>query len=315
MPRLVSAHAPEGALRRFFARRAASLAVALLLSIVAAQVQAQGNGPGHGKAQNTAAGGGSGAPSAVAASAPPSTEKAARDAFERGRVFYDAGAFDQASAAFEEAHRLSGRDALLYNVYLAYRDANQPAKAAEALRGYLAKVPNIENRAQLQARLAALDQGLAREREQQQAQARAVPLVAAPVVEAAPPAPAPIEPAASERPARSLRFWAGVSLASVGGALMLSSIATGVLAHSDQQKLKDHCMGKVCDASLKDTADSGKRLAHTTDGLLFGGLAVAAGGAALLFLFGGLERDPRATPPVTAACWSHGCVAETTLRF
>ncbi|MDB4988974.1 MAG: hypothetical protein JWN04_4152 [Myxococcaceae bacterium] len=251
---------------------------------------------------------------AASANAPPVNEKAARDAFERGRVFYDAGAFDQASSSFEEAYRLSGRDQLLYNIYLSYRDANQPAKAAEALRGYLAKVPNVDNRAQLESRLAALDQGLQREREQRDAQARAQaapqPLPAAAVV------PVPVAaPVARAHEPRSARFWAGVSLVSVGGALMLTSIATGVMAHNDASKLKDHCTGKVCDDSLKSTADSGRTLAHTTDGLLFGGLALAAGGTALLFLFGGLERDASAPPPVTALCSSHGCVAATTLRF
>ena len=291
----------------------AAVTAALLVIGGSSHVRAQGT-PAHGKRAATTTAAGASAPSA-SADAQPVNEKAARDAFERGRVFYDAGAFDQASAAFEEAHRLSGRDQLLYNVYLAYRDANQQAKAAEALRGFLAKVPNIDNRAQLEARLAALDQGLARDRAEQEAKAAAAAQVRAPVVVAAePPAAAPpVEP--EPAPRRSARFWAGVSLSAVGGAMMLSSIGTGVVAHNRQQKLADDCMGKVCDSTLKSTADSGKTFAHATDGLLFGGLAVAAGGAALLFLFGGLERDHSAPAPLTASCSSHGCAASATLRF
>jgi tetratricopeptide (TPR) repeat protein len=222
-------------------------------------------------------------------------EKAARDAFERGRVFYDAGQFEQASLAFEEAYKLSGRDALLYNLYLAYRDASAQEKAAEALRGYLAKVPNIENRAQLEARLAT------------------PPETATP----APALPPPTESRTDEPAPRSLRFYAGISLAAVGAAAMLTSIATGVLAKHRQQELEDKCDGRICDASLEDTAASGKRLAHTTDALLFGGIALAGAGAALL-VFGGLERPKTQAaqrPHFSAACSFDGCVARSTLRF
>ena len=300
-----------------------ALSAVLLVIAAAPRVCAQSAPPpAHGKRAVVTANGESSGTPAAAASAPSANEKAARDAFERGRVFYDAGAFDQASAAFEEAHRLSGRDQLLYNVYLAYRDANQPAKAAEALRGFLAKVPSIDNRAQLEARLAALDQGLA-QRAQQDARAAEAARAQAPVVAAAPPPVVATPVAAEPSRGRSARFWAGVSLSALGGAMMLSSIGTGVIAHNHQQKLADDCAGKVCDSSLKATADSGKTLAHATDGLLFGGLAVAAGGAALLFLFGGLERDSASArarsdsgpAPLTASCSSHGCAASATLRF
>src|SRR5206468_2722341 len=52
---------------------------------------------------------------------------------------------------------LSGRGQLLYNVYLAYRDAQDSPNAARALRGYLAAVPDAEDREHLQARLTALE--------------------------------------------------------------------------------------------------------------------------------------------------------------
>jgi len=256
-----------------------------------------------------------GAPTAV--SADKANEKAARDAFERGRVYYDAGQFDQASAAFEEAYKLSGRDALLYNLYLAYRDASEQEKAAQALRGYLAKVPNIENRAQLEARLAALEQNLARQRETQSS-ASVVPVapVVAPVASA--PTAAPVEPSApADAGPRSPRFYAGISLAVVGAAAMLTSIATGVLTKKREQKLEDNCDGRSCDASLKDTAESGERLARTTDALLFGGIALAGAGAALL-VFGGLERSTAQAarrPQLSASCSRAGCVALSTLRF
>jgi tetratricopeptide (TPR) repeat protein len=246
-------------------------------------------------------------------------EQAAREAFERGRVFYDAGQFDQASSAFEEAYRLSGRDGLLYNIYLANRDANQQEAAAAALRGYLAKVPNIENRAQLEARLGALEAGLARQREQER---EAVPTPHAEVT----PSAAVARPAAP--PARSRRFYAGVSLAALGGAALIGSLATGIATNQRERKLEDGCEGRVCPASLAATADSGERLARTTDALLFGGIALAGAGAALLVLGGWPRAEARARanvshgeastkapPQVTAGCSFQRCLLQTTLRF
>lgn len=259
---------------------------------------------------------------AAAQSAGAGSEADARAAFERGRTLYDSGEFLQAAQAFEEAHRLSGKDALLYNLYLAHRDANQPEQAAAALRGFLTKVPNVENRAQLEARLAALEQGLAREREQREREAASA-TAAPPANVAAQTATSPLTPAPADSAKRSPRFIAAIALASVGGAMMLTSLATGMLARSRQNELERECdANKVCDdPSLRDTADSGKRLARTTDGLLFGGLAVAAAGTVLLVL------DLRATREQASAerraarvqldgtCSGRGCAALATLRF
>ena len=288
---------------------AAAWAAVLLMSVGAGWF-----GAGAAHAQSAPSPGSHAEEARASTSADKGGEKAAREAFERGRVFYDSGQFEQASVAFEEAYKLSGRDALLYNLYLAYRDATDQEKAAQALRGYLAKVPNIENRAQLEARLAALEQNLARQREHEGASP--VGTDVAPVTSA--PVSAAVEPGGPvDAPARSPRFYAGVSLAAVGAAAMLSSIATGVLTKKREQELEDKCDGRSCEASLEATAESGKRLARTTDALLFGGIVVAGAGAALL-VFGGLERPTPQTarrPHFSAACSLDGCVAHSTLRF
>jgi tetratricopeptide (TPR) repeat protein len=259
------------------------------------------------------------------ASAQSAGEADARASFERGRVLYDSGEFVQAAQAFERAYELSGRDALLYNIYLAHRDANQPAQAAQALRDYLAKVPNIENRAQLEARLAALEQGLAREREQRereerQASERAAAqshVQAAASVESEPPPQAPS--------GRSPKFIAAVSLLSAGGAMMLTSVVTGLMASAKEGDLEDECPQRVCDANSRALRDSGLRLARTTDALLFGGLAIAATGGVLWWLDarGGERQAERAHAPkarvemprVAAACSGQGCVMAASLRF
>ena len=63
-----------------------------------------------------------------------SPENQAREAFERGRIHYDNGDFARAAGAFEEAYKLSGREGLLYNLYLAYRDANEQENLFRAVK-------------------------------------------------------------------------------------------------------------------------------------------------------------------------------------
>jgi tetratricopeptide (TPR) repeat protein len=60
----------------------------------------------------------------------------AREHFQLGRSFYEQGSFQQAAEEFEIAYRLSARPQLLYNVYVARRDAGNQPMAIDALRGY-----------------------------------------------------------------------------------------------------------------------------------------------------------------------------------
>src|SRR5262245_23855602 len=170
-------------------------------------------------------------------------EERARAHFRLGRAHYDNGDFAQAAVEFEEAYRISQRAALLYNIYLAYRDANDTRNAAEALRKYLAREKNIENRGQLESRLAALDRSLAENPQPSAAVAaapNATPAAAAAAQPATPaeaaPLPAPeaavaaSEPAAAERPFPVVP----VVLMGTGGAMILGSVVTGLMAVGKQ---------------------------------------------------------------------------------
>jgi tetratricopeptide (TPR) repeat protein len=261
--------------------------------------------------------------SAQAAAAPSSqasdTEARAREAFQRGRIHYDNGEFDRASKAFEEAYSLSGRHALLYNLYLAYRDANQQEKAAEALRNYLTRVEVIENRPQLEARLKALEEGIAARKaaqaqEQQQAAA---------AQQAQPAQPQhPSEPSKDVgEPEANKRWWLiPVTTMAAGGALMIGSAATGAMASSKHKTLEDKCPHNTCDSSdssLKSTQSSGQTMALITDVLLFGGVAVAATGAVLFFLKKPKNREqPRAQRASgSVVCTSRICGGSLSVRF
>jgi len=240
------------------------------------------------------------------------TEEQAREAFQRGRVHYDNGEFAQAAIAFGEAYKLSGRDVLLYNLYLAHRDANQMDQAAEALRSYLAKVEVIENRPQLEARLKALDEGIA-----QRNAAEADKQQQTPTEDGEPESSAGDQAAAP----RNERWWIVPVAVMAGGAVMtLGSVATGLAASSKHKTLEDKCVDGACPANLKSTATQGRVLSFTTDVLLFGGLGVLGTGAVLFLLRRPGSADPapdsataRLRPDV--GCSAQGCEGSLTLTF
>lgn len=254
------------------------------------------------------------------AAAPTGTENQAREAFERGRIHYDNGDFARAAAAFEEAYKLSGREGLLYNLYLSYRDANQQEKAADALRNYLAKVEVIENRAQLESRLKALEAGIAQKkadeakdaeaaRRAEEERARHEQELAAQKAAAQKAEPAAV--------AEDKKWWlTPVIVMGAGGALMVGSLATGLMANNKAQKLEDGCMDGNCPPALKSTADSGNTLALVTDILLFGGIATAAVGGVLMLLKRPKKQSAKQdSARANVSCTRAGCAGSVSLRF
>ncbi|HEY8432909.1 MAG TPA: hypothetical protein VIL20_31270 [Sandaracinaceae bacterium] len=93
-------------------------------------------------------------------------EAAARQHFRLEQAYYENGPFVEAAREFETAYRLSPRPRLLYNAYLAYRDMQDLPNSARMLRQFLAEATDLEpaEHDQLQARLAAIDAALARQR-------------------------------------------------------------------------------------------------------------------------------------------------------
>lgn len=294
---------------------------------------------------------------------PPSSaegEEQARAHFRLGRAYYENGDFSKAAVEFEAAFKISQRPGLLYNIYLAYRDASDVPHAAEALRKYLELEKNVENRGQLTARLAAMDRALAEEAAQanqaQQQAAQPEPKSKSALAPAQPSAPQsaavppPAASAPSERPqpmaaeepvlpagtvAASAqpeehdggpRLWPIVLMAG-GGVLVASSVITGVLALGKRGELSDaqnectrvgNCssLPAVRLRQLEDTRKSGTTLATVTDVLLFGGIAVAAAGAAWFVL--SPRSDERASASATQAglaCVPGSCAARISLRF
>lgn len=260
------------------------------------------------------------------------TDLQARSHFRLGREYYQLGRFPEAAREFEVAYGLSGRAALLYNVYISYRDAQDPPKAAAALRGYLAAVPDAPDRENLQARLSALESQVAQskadaqreeaqrqevERLKREAEARAQAKRAGPN-ESLPPA------AAASRP------WWPWLLVGAGVAAAATGLTLGGLATSDASALRSQCVadprtdgasapltpGSACAPSveLEDRRDAIQTQALVGDVLWIGGAALTLTGLVLAVVLPAQEHESQPAP-LTAACVPGRCQAALHLRF
>lgn len=233
---------------------------------------------------------------AAAQDAPDDTE--ARRAFRVAEAHYDNGEFEEAAAGFEEAYRLSGRPQLLYNLYLAYRDAQDTPRAIEALARYLERVPDAPLHDQLRARLERMRAAVAEEGD---------PVAAQP--EPQPPPDDRIDEAGS---GTSLPIPALV-VAGAGALLLAGGAVTGVMTASKQSELEEGCPTRMgCDPALEDTRDSGEALALVTDVLLVTGIAAVAVGATLLVLGQGERSDG---PTASVGCGLDGCAGSVGVGF
>jgi hypothetical protein len=77
--------------------------------------------------------------------------------YREGKQAFAAGDFDGAAARFDEAYRLSGDPAYVFNLAQAERLAGDCAAARRSYREYLARVPDAPNRADVEDKIASLE--------------------------------------------------------------------------------------------------------------------------------------------------------------
>jgi tetratricopeptide (TPR) repeat protein len=212
------------------------------------------------------------------------SEQQARAHFKIGQTLYDSGRFREAAEEWEKAYALSKRDALLYNIYVAQRDASDWPKAIDALSRYLATTdPDAAQRVNLEARLKSMQEALAA------SEAKAA--------EAAPaPAPAPARtpaPAPQEEKSSSVL---PLALVITGGALVAGSVVTGLITSGKVSDIEQACPNDACPAGfdLAGERDSASTLATVTDVLWISGAAFATVGV-VLWLMGDDEPSAEAT--------------------
>jgi tetratricopeptide (TPR) repeat protein len=123
----------------------------------------------------------------VASLAAPSGARAddtqrAKEFFQQGTTYFNLGDFDKAIDAFQEAYKAKPDPLFLYNIGQAYRLKGDAAKAIFFYRGYLRNSPKAPNRAEVEAKISALQ----KEANEPKAPAAAPP-VSPPTPIAAPP--------------------------------------------------------------------------------------------------------------------------------
>ncbi len=241
---------------------------------------------------------------AVAQTSGMSAEDEAHMRFDTGRRYYEAGRFADAAREFEESYRIAPHDELLYNLYLAYRDSGDDAHAAETLRHFLSTSMADDRRAQLEARLAVMEQRLAATHPEVASTTTTTTQTVSQEPEATAVAAPPVEPSAGSGGGMGPTPWIVIG---VGAALLVGSIVTGVLALDARSSLDAMCpTTTTCADGYEDTRSRGQILAGTTDALWAVGGAVALTGI-VLAIVDATSSHVSDTPTAAATCDPHGC--------
>jgi Tetratricopeptide repeat len=120
----------------------------------------------------------------------------AKELFQQGTTLFNLGEFDKAIEAWQEGYKAKADPGFLYNIGQAYRLKGDATKAIFFYKGYLRNSPKAANRAEIEAKIAALQKEAS---EPKPAPAPATPPSVAPPPVASPP-PAPLSPAPGPTP-------------------------------------------------------------------------------------------------------------------
>jgi tetratricopeptide (TPR) repeat protein len=208
----------------------------------------------------------------------------AREHYRKATKAFELGAFDEAIREYAEAYRLRDDPAFLYNLGQAHRLGEHPAEALHFYKMYLTKVPEAANRAEVEAKIEALQTLVDQQRKARAMQPDQVrPMQAVPEAVAAPPKLREPPP-----PGRTKKI-SGIVVGTLGVALVATGSAFAALAKKSGDDLT-----ALNDAHKKfapNLESDGKRdqiIAGVTLGL--GGAAVATG--VVLYVLG--HREARA---------------------
>ena len=258
-------------------------------------------------------------------------EQESKAHFKVGKSLYESGRFAEAAVEWHRAFELSQRVELLYNVYVAYRDASDLPRAIDALRRYLQGAElDDATRQNLQARLRAMEEANSKGPvvAVTPSATPAAPSATEPAPAAQPTAePAPPEPTPASAPAQATASRsddpsiAPYVLLGVGGALVIGAAVTGAIVLGNEKDLEDGCPALGCSGENADKLDRTRTLAVVTDVLWISGVVAAGMGTALLLFSGdgdaGAERDAaaRTRPVASLGCAPGVCAASLRGRF
>jgi tetratricopeptide (TPR) repeat protein len=231
----------------------------------------------------------------------------AKEHYAHARSLYDLGHFAEAAQEFEAAYQLKNDPAFLYDLAQSYRQAGNPEQALHFYRTYLRYVPKPANRAEIDQRIAALEQQLAQKGTSTEPPPPPVtpPASAAPGVTTTPPPPPPAFPPQAVPPApepppgasappvsqappptvdrgRTLRI-AGIATAGVGAFMVLVGLIEYGRAVSASDEVNAEAVnGTPFDPSVERRGQS----AQTAEAWFLTLGLLATGGGAALWYFG-----------------------------
>ncbi len=208
----------------------------------------------------------------------------AREHFVAGTRAFELGQFSIAVDEYAAAYRLRDDPALLYNLGQAHRLAGHPVEALRFYRLFLSKVPDAPNRPEIQTKIDELRKLV---EQQRRAESSLPPDTASPpmgarglLAIARPHRPPP--------PPGQVKKVAGLTIGSVGAALLVGGIVSGALAQQTSDRLThiDRQMGTF-DYGLQQTGKTEQLL----EGVFLGVGAAAVAGGVVLYLVGRRESQ------------------------
>lgn len=222
---------------------------------------------------------------------PEAEEDSARSHFRVGQLMYGEGRFDEAAAEFDRAYELSGRSQLLYNAFLAHRDAGHVAEAVDRLRQYLEQTPDAGDRETLELRLTAMEETLEQQRREANMSAEeraALEAERARIAAEAAEHRTDAERLREERERESRRRNpTPLIIMGSGAGVLVGGVILGVITQTTSlADLRDNCPGDVCVSGfpLDETRNEARRRTIATDVMLSVGGATAVTGLVLLLI-------------------------------
>ena len=242
------------------------------------------------------------------------SDEQARSHFRIGQTLYSEGRFVDAANEFERAYALARRPVLLFNAYLAHRDAGNLPRAIATLDQYLREETNPEDAEVLRRRLRAMQMTLAEQEAAAEAERQRLESERLRLEEEA----AYHRERAATAEARAAQSRSPVPFI-VGGAGLAVLVGSGIGAIIAKGRIDDIdalCPNGFCPVGVDVGAEraSVRRPAIATDIMLVAGVATVVTGVVLL-LTGGDEDAEEAPVTATANCERTGCQVIVGGRF
>jgi tetratricopeptide (TPR) repeat protein len=228
--------------------------------------------------------------------------------YEKATRAYDVQKYGEAVDEYQKAYEIGGDPAMLYNVAQSYRLADQLPDALRFYRRYLQRSPNARNREDVERKITELERTV---EDRRRAAAQAAPVVvAAPAV---PVSQTPVPPLVRDEGGGGARV-AGIVLASVGAAALITAGITGKLASDKADKITQ---GSKTMATFDPNLEkNGKTLNTVTIASAIAGGALAVTGVVLIVMSGGGGPEQSATHAFVSPLFGGGVTgAVATLRF